>query len=104
MTKTIKQLAQDALNVQDACNLSGVVHGFSRAMSDLCTLVPNTGERNTHPIAILWADKIAHLTGIQDLGNSVTMRAYDACHELAKEDPDLTHPDVLIGLLSNGSV
>lgn len=84
MSKTLKQLAQDALDVQNACNLSGVVHGFSRAMSDLCELVPNTGARNTHPVAILWADKIAHLTGTQDLGNSTVMKAYDICHDLAK--------------------
>jgi hypothetical protein len=85
MSKTLKQLAQEALDVQNACNLSGVVHGFSRAMSDLCALVPNTGERNTHPIAILWADKIAHLTGTQDIGNDKVMKAYSYCHDLVND-------------------
>jgi hypothetical protein len=84
-TKTISQLAQDALDVQNACNLSGVVHGFSRAMSDLCQLVSGTDARNNHPICILWADKIAHLTGTQELGSSVVMRAYDVCYDLAKQ-------------------
>lgn len=63
--RSLAALAQEALNVQDACNLSGVAHGFARAMADLCSHVPNTSERNAHPIAILWADKIAHLTGTQ---------------------------------------
>jgi hypothetical protein len=65
--KTMSQLAQDALNVQDACNLSGVVHGFSRAITDLRALIPkaSTDEINKHPICLLWADKIAHLTGTQ---------------------------------------
>lgn len=28
MPKTIRELAKDALDIQDACNLSGVVHSF----------------------------------------------------------------------------
>lgn len=65
MSKTMQDLAREALDVQDACNLSGVVHGFSRAMESLCRLVPDTRERNRHPVCVLWADKIAHLTGTQ---------------------------------------
>jgi hypothetical protein len=33
--KTLPQLAQEALDVQDACNLTGVALSFSRAMCDL---------------------------------------------------------------------
>ena len=80
--RTLVELAQEALHVQDACNLSGVAHGFSRAMSDLCKHVENTGARNTHPIAILWADKIAHLTGTQNLGSDAVMNAYRAVYKL----------------------
>ena len=84
--KTIKQLAQESLDVQDACNLSGVVHGFSRAMSNLCEVCPDLGTdaRNTHPICLLWADKIAHLTGTQAIGNDAVMAAYTAVRELAR--------------------
>lgn len=85
MPRTLKELAKEALDVQNACNLSGVAHGFARAMSDLMEHTKGTDERNTHPIAILWADKIAHLTGTQDLGNPTVMRAYDACYVLANE-------------------
>ena len=65
--RTMAQLAAEAEAVQSACNLSGVVHGFSRSISRLRELLPNAGtdEINSHPICILWADKIAHLTGTQ---------------------------------------
>lgn len=84
MSKTLKQLAQEALDVQNACNLSGVAQSFARVMIDLGEHTKGTDERNTHPVAILWADKIAHLTGTQDLGNSAVTKAYSICHDLAK--------------------
>ena len=82
-SKTLAELAHDALAVQNACNLSGVAHGFALAMSALCDHVRNTSERNTHPIAILWADKIAHLTGTQTVGNDAVMHAYTEVQTLA---------------------
>ncbi len=81
--KTIKELAQEAIDVQDACNLSGVVFSFARAMTDMCEHVSGTDARNTHPICVLWADKIAHLTGTQGLGNDAVMKAYDEVYKLA---------------------
>lgn len=83
MSRTIKELATEALAVQDACNLLAVVNGMSRALKDLREFVPGTDELRDHPITILWADKIAHLSGTQDLGNSKVMRAYTAVHEMA---------------------
>ena len=77
ITTTIEALAREALAVQDACNLSGVAHSFARVMSALCDRVPSTDNRNKHPIAILWADKIAHLTGTQQYGIDAVQRAYD---------------------------
>lgn len=84
MAKSLKELAQDALNVQDACNLSGVAHDFARCMSDLCEHGLDTEARNKHPIAQLWADKIAHLTGTQSLGNDAVMAAYTEVRKLAE--------------------
>ncbi len=78
----IAKLAREALAVQDACNLSGVVLSWARAISALRSL----GERDEHPINQLWADKVAHLTGTQTLGHNAVMRAYKRVHELAKED------------------
>jgi hypothetical protein len=88
MDATLRKLAQDALDVQDACNLSGVVHGFSRAMTALRDTKPmSTTELNTHPVAILWADKIAQLTNTQTIGGAGYSRitaAYKWAHEQVK--------------------
>lgn len=80
--RTMAQLAQEAIDVQNACNLSGVAHRFARVMSDLCALGLDTDARNRHPIAILWSDKIAHLTGTQIVGEDGVMQAYDAVYRL----------------------
>jgi len=83
MSKTMKELAVEALAVQDACNLCGVAQSFARAMVDLGEHTKGTDERNQHPISILWADKIAHLTGTQSLNEDVT-RAYSAVHKMVE--------------------
>lgn len=63
--RTEKELVQEALDVQDACNLSGVVYSFSRALSELRALRPNDGtdEINNHIISVLYSSKIESLTG-----------------------------------------
>lgn len=65
MQPCLCKLAQDAIDVQDACNLSGVVRGFVRAIDDLRKLMPtlDTSGVRYHPISVLWANKIADLTG-----------------------------------------
>jgi hypothetical protein len=81
--KTLKQLAEEALAIQDACNLSGCVHAFSRAMTDLRANLPNAGtdEINTHPIAVMYASKIESLTGCS---NGVSFsQAYDKTYIIA---------------------
>ena len=65
--RTMLDLARNAIDVQSACNLSGVVHSFSRDISRLRALLE--GERgfgtdmiNKHPVCILYASKISDLT------------------------------------------
>lgn len=60
-----RELAK-ALDVQSACNLSGVLHSWAKAATVvqhvLCT---NRGEDfNKHPINILYMSKIASLLGV----------------------------------------
>lgn len=83
MAKTLKQLAAEVLAVQDACNLCGVALAFARAMIDLGEHTRGTDERNTHPISVLWADKIAHLTGTQTIGVERVLEAYTEVQALA---------------------
>jgi hypothetical protein len=83
--RTLAELAREALQVQDACNLSGVAHGYVRSICRLRALLPEAGTTriNEHPISQLWADKIASLTGTQFDSNWST-RAYRAVYEMAE--------------------
>lgn len=83
--KTLKDLAQDALFVQNACSLSGVVHSFSRAMTDLRANFPNasTDEINQHPIAIMYSSKIASLTDSESA--LAFSRAYDKVSKIVED-------------------
>jgi hypothetical protein len=83
--KTIIDLANEALAVQDACNLSGVAQGFARAMLDLRQHTSGTDETNNHAITILWVDKLASLAGIQDLNSNRVRAAYEWALEIVEE-------------------
>jgi hypothetical protein len=78
--KAITRLLIESVQVQDACNLSGVAHGLSRTISLLRAAVSESGgddstdSINSHPIVVLWVDKLASLAGIQ----SYNERAADA--------------------------
>ncbi len=61
-SRTLAQLAQEALDVQDACNLSGVAQGFGRAMVDLRRALNDGHAIRTHAITVLWLDKLADMT------------------------------------------
>jgi hypothetical protein len=62
---TEAEMARVALQVQDAVNLSGVVHSFSAVLTDLWKLADERNEGtlwvNTHPVSVLFADKITDL-------------------------------------------
>lgn len=89
-TRTIKELAVEVLQVQDACNLSGVVHSWSRAITELRSLSPgaSTETINTHPINVLWASKCRDLAfGKEDICAETVEQyrhAYVTCERLAK--------------------
>lgn len=48
---TIKQMAQSALDVQSACNLSGVVYSFANIVKSMRESGMDTPTCNTHPRA-----------------------------------------------------
>ena len=68
-----------AREVQDACNLSGVVHSMDETMSDLWAMARALGKGtdwvNNHPICRLYASKIAHLTGMFASANTLAFHA-----------------------------
>lgn len=88
--RTLGDLAREVLDVQDASNLSGVVHSWSKAIRRLREVLEgdgsySTGRLNTHPISVLWADKAAMLTGASGLGLADCAEAYTAVTAWANE-------------------
>jgi len=69
-----------ALASQSACNLSGIVFEFAKAMERICAEARQNGHgtdwRNNHPIARLYAEQIAHLTSGRD---------WDEAHKICEE-------------------
>jgi hypothetical protein len=94
--RTMYDLVKNALQVQDAVNLSGIIHSFSRDISRLRILLElaykeggsptrfSTDLLNRHPICIMWSSKIADLTG-SEVGLRFN-RAYDWCKNVKGED------------------
>jgi hypothetical protein len=85
-TRSLKDLARNALDVQDACNLSGVVHSFSRDIMRLRALLSeepdfSTDKLNRHPVSVLYSSKIASLTGSEFIIGAFT-NAYKWAHKL----------------------
>jgi len=75
--RIINGMWQEAIDVQSACNLSGVVHAYAKILSVLCKTTQSTNERNRHPVCVLFSSKIASLTGSEDTQR--TADAYTAC-------------------------
>jgi hypothetical protein len=94
---SMKKLAVLALQVQDASNLSGVVHSWSTTITALRKLLPNAGtdEINRHPVNVMFADKVADLTGSRNTGNFVS--AYDECVRLSNlpDEPPAPSPEAV---------
>jgi len=90
-TKLLKDAATKALAVQDACNLSGVVHSFSQVLTEcLWPLARENGLGtlyvNTHPISQLFAYKISALSGQEHLSSPVFDDAWHACEILSQNE------------------
>lgn len=79
---------RDAILVQDACNLSGVVRTFAEVMPKIRAEVEALGVHSTdavnrHPIAVMFSSKIASLTGSDSM--AAFSVAYDRCKKMSGE-------------------
>lgn len=67
------ELMTEARSVNGACNVSGLVHGLSRAVTDLWALANARGLGtdwvNRHPVTLLYLEQINYLSGFS--GDSV---------------------------------
>lgn len=81
MTRNPYQLA---LDVQTACNLSGVVHSLAEALPIIRDEVRASGggtdEINRHPVVVLFVDKLADLAGVPHLESSIGEGHYSQAH------------------------
>jgi hypothetical protein len=82
--RTLKELAQEAIDVQDASNVVGVVASYATALQDLSKYVKGSSEIAKHPINRLWASKIQSLAGMGIGDNDRFGFAHAACQELTK--------------------
>jgi hypothetical protein len=70
LMRTLRELAQEALIVQDACNPLGVTKGYATALSDLrealaaAGLPCDTQSLCSHPVNRLWASKVHDLASM----------------------------------------
>jgi hypothetical protein len=84
---------RNALDVQSASNLSGVVLQFARDMKRINDEVRASGggteQVNKHPVCRLYAEQIAWLSGGGGCADTETYRAaHDACRRKAKEEQE----------------
>jgi hypothetical protein len=98
----LKREAQRAIDVLDACNLSGVVHSFSEVTRHLWDHARAEGKGtdfvNRHPIAVMYATKIGELTRVAVIADDASdwSRCYDICKRLAvgEDVPVSEYPSV----------
>lgn len=80
---------QRAIDVQDACNLSGVAISFAAVMKKICAeaneMSAGTEWKNTHPIAVLYTCKMISLTGDGMCGGVMFHQAYMECLDRSKK-------------------
>jgi hypothetical protein len=89
--RSLKELAQESLSIQNACNMVGLSLAFRNMLLDLSHHLHDGNLVNHHPIVILWLDKFSSLAGIQVLTdpphNAAISHAYAQVTEMAcKED------------------
>lgn len=97
--RTIQQAAQCAIDVQDACNLSGVLGAFKDIVHDTIwpearRLGKGTEWVNKHAICTLFLDKLADLNCPGREAGTVGdfHPAYEECHRLANEGKEAKEP------------
>ena len=86
---TLREAAQAALQMQDACNLSGLVHDFPNLLrpvwDEAHRLSQGTDYVNTHPIIVMVISKLCDLTRYTYGSEQDNFKkAYEACKLLAK--------------------
>jgi hypothetical protein len=72
---------QEALDIQHAWNLSGLVHSMPRMLDAVRSECANTGAVNTHPLVRLWLDKLCELAGLYVVADDAQQSAFQAAYD-----------------------
>jgi hypothetical protein len=79
----------DAINVQSACNLSGVAHSLSRAVAAIWDEAHAQGKGtqwvNQHPIVVLYVAQLAALSGVAPIAD---LDAYNKAYTAVRDELD----------------
>jgi len=80
--RTISELAKEACEVQNACNIRAVARGLVRALDDLDAQgVGGTDALCAHAVTRAWVDKLASLAGVQGISDNA-IAAHGDCDKL----------------------
>ncbi len=87
---TYQQAAQQALDIQDACNLSGVAFAFAKAVQAVCDeshklASAGTDWRNTNPVITMHLLKMAEMNGCGSTLDAAYDRAEMECRMIAAQ-------------------
>ena len=98
---TMQKAALTALEIQNACNLSGIVASFDQVLQEaLWPEARRIGEAtqwvNQHPIVSLFLDKLCDLNAY-GYTQAAFAKAYDAVEQLAIADDSDVSPSGPIG-------
>jgi hypothetical protein len=89
MPRTMAKMAQEAIDIQNACNIRGLSKGYAKVIDELAERLQedkvafSNSDLARHPISQMWASKLHDLCG---MGLSDTDRygvAYAECRKLA---------------------
>lgn len=87
--RTLKELAKEAIQIQDASNLLGLSKGFAEAVQKVADNLrgglTSTSQINCHPINQLWTAKLHDLSGMGFSDQDAYSKAYEECKKLAAE-------------------
>lgn len=79
----LRTLAQESLDIQNACNTCGLAQRFAEVMKRLLhhPEIKGTGAANSHPITKMWISKFEHLAGLEQ---SMSSEDYNIVADLAE--------------------
>lgn len=82
------EMCKEALDVQNACNLSGICHGLARRLpaiwEEARAMNKGTEYVNTHPVVVLFLAQMVHLAKAGCIDPQAYHKAYEACEAVVK--------------------